>query len=205
VVIVALAAALAVDRIPPAYMATRPGLDIALVTGWIDPQFESRLAALLAHNPQVTVVEIESPGGLASQAYKAAGTLNRRGIELRVRGRCASACSLLWSSAAKRSLVEGALIGLHSGQLTSDFPRALQRVARRHHERRIGEVLAGAGFPPRLIAEGLATPRASMLWLSTEQLARGGVRFTLLPRKRPAGNGSGPNNSSKPTPLRGAA
>ena len=89
-----LAAALHTPK-PPAVMATRPNLRVALVTGWIDQGFSSRLEQLLASNPQVAYVQIESPGGLASQAYEAAEVINRRRIEIRVLGRCASACGIL--------------------------------------------------------------------------------------------------------------
>jgi hypothetical protein len=178
-----LAVVLQSAPIPPAYMATRPHLDVAFVIGTIDSTFSGRLKTLVTENPQVKIVEIESLGGLASQAYEAAEIINLRGIEVRVRGRCASACSLFWSSANGRSMVEGARIGLHAGELTEQPPLILRGVVSRHHERRKTEAYTHAGFPPRLIAEGLSTPHKSMLWFTATQLQQSGVRFNLLPKK----------------------
>ena len=198
-----LAAALQSAPIPHAYMATRPHLDIAFVIGTIDSTFSSRLKILVTENPQVEIVEIESLGGLASQAYEAAEILNLRGIEVRVRGRCASACSLFWSSANTRSLVEGARIGLHSGELTEQPPLILRSVVSRHHERRKTEAYAHAGFPPSLIAEGLATPHESMIWFTATQLEQSGVTFNLLPKKPNGPPPTGRNNLSTPKPPKG--
>lgn len=185
-------------------MATRPHLDFALVIGSIDATFSMRLKTLVTENPQVKIVEIESLGGLASQAYEAAEILNLRGIEVRVRGRCASACSLFWSSANARSLVEGARIGLHAGALTEQPPLILHGVVSRHHEQRKIEAYTHAGFPPSLIAEGLATPHESMLWFTATQLEQNGVRFNLLPKRPIRPPPSGSNNLSKPKPPIGS-
>jgi hypothetical protein len=183
-------------------MATRPHLDIAFVIGTIDSTFSSRLKNLVTENPQVKIVEIESLGGLASQAYEAAEILNLRGIEVRVRGRCASACSLFWSSANTRSLVEGARIGLHAGELTGQPPLILRGVVSRHQERRKTEAYTHAGFPANLVAEGLATPHESMLWFTATQLEQNGVRFNLLPKKAIRPPTSGSDNIPTPKPLK---
>lgn len=180
-----LAAALQAPARPPAVMGTRPNLSFALVTGWIDRDFSRRLEHLLANNPQVKYIQIESPGGHVSEAYEAADVINRRRLEVRVLGRCASACALLWAAATNRSLVDGARIGLHAGTFAKEPPRILRGVAERYHVRRKEEVLGQAGFPPSLIAKGLATPNASMLWIASPELGSAGVRFRLIPASRP--------------------
>ena len=191
--------------IPPAVMATRPTLPMAVVTGFMDERFSERLDALLASNPQVTYVQIESLGGRSAQAYKAAEVLNQRGIELRVLGRCASACALLWAGTRNRTLVEGARIGLHASAVLKEPPLLVRGVVRRHNVQRKTHVLEQAGFPPATISRALSTPHNSMLWLTSSELGSLGVRFRLVPRGYGKPGRSAPNNSSKPTPLRGAA
>jgi galactose mutarotase-like enzyme len=44
----------------PAAMSARSSLDVAFVTGWIDPHFVMRLNELLEANPQLQAVELES-------------------------------------------------------------------------------------------------------------------------------------------------
>lgn len=198
-----LAAALQAPARPPAYMAARPNLPFALVTGWIDRDFSRRLEQLLVNNPQVEYVQIESLGGHLSQAYEAAEIVNQRRIEIRVLGRCASACAVLWASADNRSLVQGARIGLHAGAFAKEPLRILRGVAARHHVRRKTEVLEQAGFPPSLIARGLATPNDSMLWISSPELGSAGVRFRLIPASRPKVHRQEPGSSFVRSPAQG--
>lgn len=198
-----LAAALQVPARPPAVMGTRPNLSFAFVTGWIDRDFSRRLEHLLASNPQVKYIQIESLGGHLSEAYKAAELANRRAVEIRVLGRCASACAVFWAAAESRSLVEGARIGLHAGTFAKEPLPFLRDVAERHHVRRQTKVLEQAGFPPGLIAKGLATPNHSILWISSPELTSAGVRFRLVPARWPKVQRQVSGRLSSPHPAGG--
>lgn len=181
----------------PAVMGTRPNLPFALVTGQIDENFSQRLVQLLDNNPQVQLIEIESYGGLANQAYRAAQVLNQRGIAVMVRGRCASACAYLWASANGRSLMERARIGVHSGRPAAEPPLLLKGIVKRRNSNLEFEALTHAGFPHELIAKIRATPPESMLWLTPSDLQAAGVKFQFV-------TGPAPNNSFKSKPLRGS-
>lgn len=186
----------------PAAMSARPNLSVAPVTGQIDAGFSDRLTQLLDANPQLQAIEIESPGGLATQAYKAARELNKRSIAVQVRGRCASACAYLWASADNRALVEGARIGLHDGRPAREPPRAIARWVTERNSRLAYEALGRAGFPDEIIEQARATPPEEMLWLGAEELLAAGVKFRIAPSRWPPVKDSAPNNAFKPTPLR---
>lgn len=170
----------------PAAMTARTNLSVALVIGQIDDGFSDRLTQLLDANPQIQAIEIESSGGLAIQAYEAARELNRRHIAVQVRGRCASACAYLWSSADRRALVQGARIGLHEGRPAKEPPRPIAGWIRQRNSRLAYEALSRAGFSDALIEKARATPPDSMLWLTTEELSAAGVSFQIAPSRWPA-------------------
>ena len=182
----------------PAAMSARPNQPVAMVTGQIDGDFSDRLARLLDANPQVRAVEIESLGGLSTQAYQAAQALNQRSVAVRVRGRCASACAYLWASADSRALVDGARIGLHAPRPAKEPPRLLRSLVKRRNSRLEYEALSGAGFPDNLIAKARSTPPESMLWLTPEELREAGVEFQVAPSRWLPTTGLAPNNAFKP-------
>jgi hypothetical protein len=189
----------------PAVMSARPNLSVAPVTGQIDAGFTGRLTQLLDANPQVQAIEIESPGGLALEAYEAAREINKRSITVRVRGECASACAYLWASANNRALVEGARIGLHDGRPAREAPKAIAKWVAQRNSRLAYEALSRAGFSDEVIEKARATPPDSMLWLGAEELRSAGVKYLVAPSRWPPVESSVPKKSSKPTPLRGAA
>lgn len=180
----------------PAAMTAHPNLPVAMVTGQIDGEFSGRLVRLLDANPQIRAIEIESPGGLSTQAYQAAQTLNRRSVAVRVRGRCASACAYLWASADSRALVDDARIGLHASRPAKEPPRVLRSLVKRRNSRLEYETLSGAGFPDSLIAKARSTPPESMLWLTPEELREAGVKFQVAGSRLLPITGSAPNNAA---------
>ena len=179
----------------PAAITTREGLDLVVATGPIDAGFSERLRFALDSNAAARVLEVESLGGLSDQAYKAAQLLNDRSIKVRVRGRCASACALMWASSNNRVLVEGARIGLHSSRTEREPPRLLRGAVQRYSSRLAEAALSNAGFSDELIKRALNTPPDSMLWLDVEAVGDAGAVFEYLPRGRPQAYRTAPNNS----------
>lgn len=174
-----LATALTWVNSPPAAMLAHPKLPVALVTGPVDQHFSERLARLVDQNPQVRTIEIESPGGFTEEAYRAAKKLNRHGISIRVRGRCASACVYLWAATDTRYLGEGARLGLHAARLVRQPPGFLRGAVKRHNEALERQALTNAGFTSALIESMRAVPHEEMLWLTPSELRVEGVRFEI--------------------------
>ncbi|TXK59044.1 hypothetical protein [Alkalisalibacterium limincola] len=166
----------------PATIATKEGLDFVIATGPIDAGFSERLRAALDSNAAATSLEVESLGGLSEEAYAAANLLNDRGIGIRVRGRCASACALMWASAEQRILFEGARIGFHAGRPSRDPPAILRGAVQRHSSRLAAVAMAKAGFDDEMIERAANTPHESMLWLEVAEAKAAGAVFELAPR-----------------------
>ena len=188
------------QRAVPALIRPAPQIGQVVVVGTIDDQFTNRLVAALDTSRALHTVVIESNGGLQSQARQAAKQLNRRGLTIRVIGRCASACALLWAATDKRELRVGATIGLHASRPLRELPSLVEEYATDRRARMTAESLRHAGFSEALIARGLATPYSSVLWLTPVELRAAGVRFFLIQRRSES-----PNNSFKPNPLRSLA
>lgn len=153
---------------------------IAVATGKIDSGFTATLEQQLEQNRKVKLLLIESNGGRISEARRVIKLLNRHKVTVRVIGRCASACALIWAGAPDRQLRSGALIGLHAGSLDPKVPRLLQDLATTINNDFSRRTLAHAGFSKNLIARSQSTPNTSVLWLSPMDLQNDGVRFTLL-------------------------
>lgn len=163
------------------------------VSGPIGADFEARLRDSLARYPATTVIVVRGPGGMRYQALKAAELINARGLTVRIAGRCASACALLWAAAHSREMTPDSKLGLHGSRLELPLPLPgvieAQIVAR--NDRQTDDVLRGAGFPASIIAEGGRTPPTSMSWFGPLELKYGGVPFTLRDRTAPTAPGAG--------------
>lgn len=159
-----------------------------LVTGPIGADFEASVRASLERYPDTSVLVMRSPGGVRHQALKVADLVNERGLTVRIDGRCASACALLWAAAQSREMTAASKLGLHASRLNVPLPLpgAIEARINARNDRQTDEVLRSAGFPQRIIAEGGRTPPTSMSWFDPAELKHGGVPFTLRDRARPA-------------------
>jgi hypothetical protein len=178
----------------------RPGMSITplpaehalLVTGPIGADFEASVRASLERHPETSVLVMRSPGGVRHQALKVADLVNERGLTVRIDGRCASACALLWAAAQSREMTAASKLGLHDSRLDAPLPlpSAVEARINARNDRQTDEVLRSAGFPAAIIAEGGRTPPTSMSWFDPLTLKRGGVPFTLRDRATPARAGA---------------
>ena len=113
---------------------------------------------------------------------RVADLANERGLVVRVAGRCASACALLWAAAEHREMTFDSGLGLHKSALdpTLPLPDVMRRRIMARNDRQTDDVLRRAGFPERIIAVGATTPAGSMSWFSPYELKTGGVPFALV-------------------------
>ena len=140
----------------------------------------------LSRYPDTRVLVVQSPGGMRWQALELADLLNARGITVRVDGRCASACALLWAAADSREMEVGSRLGLHSSRLPTPLPlpATVRQWIAAFNDRRTDRVLRDAGFPERVIEQGSRTPPTSMSWFDSADLRAGDVPFVLRDRER---------------------
>lgn len=85
-----------------------------VIEGDISPELAACVEAGIADTTREVV--LNSPGGLIVEAARIADRLAGRGLTVRVRGHCASACATMLMPMARRIVVEpGALVMLHPG------------------------------------------------------------------------------------------
>lgn len=159
-----------------------PAHRTVMVDGPIGPKFESHVQALLRQHPETRWLVMRSPGGMRAPALRIAQLANRRGITVRVAGRCASACALLWAAATSREMTTDSRLGLHRSSLDASLPipDTVRQQLMARNDRETDDVLRKAGFPEAVIAQGSATPASTMAWFSPVELRHGGVPFSLL-------------------------
>jgi hypothetical protein len=159
-----------------------PGEPALRISGVIGQRLEADVRRALAAAPEVRRLDISGPGGMRAQALHVADLANARGLTVRVTGRCASACALLWAAARTREMTYDAGLGLHRSGLDPSLglPEGVRAMLIARNDRQTDDVLRQAGFPERVIAAGAATPATSMSWFSPYELRTGGVPFQLV-------------------------
>lgn len=152
------------------------------VDGVVGQRFETDIREALERHPGVRRLVVTGPGGMRAQALRVAEMVNARGITVRIAGRCASACALLWAAADAREMTFDSGVGLHRSALDPSLglPDRMRRSIMARNDRQTDEVLRRARFPERVIAAGAATPASTMSWFSPYELKTGGVPFVLL-------------------------
>lgn len=152
------------------------------VDGVFGPNLEPDIRAAIDRHPRIRRVVVRSPGGMRAPAMRIGELFNRRGVTVRVEGKCASACVLLFATANSREMTADSRIGLHRSSLDPDLPipDSLRQQLIERNDRETDEVLRKGGFSPRVIAMGAATPASTMTWFSPDELKGEGLPFTLL-------------------------
>jgi hypothetical protein len=152
------------------------------VSGVVGARFEADVRRALDADPSVRRLVISGPGGMRAQALRVADLANARGLTVRVAGRCASACALLWAASKSREMTYDSGLGLHRSGLDPalPLPDGVRTMLMARNDRQTDDVLRHAGFPERVIAAGAATPATSMSWFSPYELRTGGVPFELV-------------------------
>ncbi|GAB1596580.1 hypothetical protein [Lysobacter claricitrinus] len=165
-----------------AHVEAAPADHALRISGVIGTRFESDVRAALDRNPDTRRLIVSGPGGMRAQALRVAELANARGLAVRVSGRCASACALMWAAANSREMTFDSGVGLHRSALdpTLPLPDPLRQKIMARNDRQTDDVLRHAGFPERVIAAGASTPATSMSWFSPYELKTGGVPFVLL-------------------------
>ena len=158
------------------------------VDGVFGPKFEPDVRAAIDRAPRLQRVVVRSPGGMRAPAMRIADLFNRRGMTVRVEGRCASACVLLFATAKSREMTADSRIGLHRSSLDPDLPipDTLRAQLMERNDRETDEVLRKGGFSPRVIAMGAATPATTMAWFTPGELRVEGLPFVMVDPRTPA-------------------
>lgn len=150
------------------------------IAGDIGDRFVPDLRAALARHPRTGMVTIDSPGGFVDDAFEAGRILRAHGLRVRVDGECASACVIVWSSAASREASVGARFGLHQSYAEGDVPAAWLADARDASNADTVALLRGIGFDAALLAARDKAGADGMHWVGPIELQEAGVRLSLV-------------------------
>lgn len=169
-------------RVDNASVAPLPAQRALRIDGVVGQRFEASIREALQRYPDTRVLIVSGPGGMRGQALRVAELANARGLAVRIDGRCASACALLWAAANRREMTYASGVGLHRSALDPSLglPDRVRESIMARNDQQTDDVLRRAGFPERVIAAGATTPANSMSWFSPYELQTGGVPFVLL-------------------------
>lgn len=169
-------------RLPtPAAFAYAADTGVLTVSGPIGTHFSDQLRAAMDRHPQAKLLVIDSPGGLRHHAFRSADLVNARQVPVRIDGRCASACALLWAMADTREITPRSRVGLHGSRFESPvpLPALFGRTVSTVNDRVTARVLRRAGFPEDVVRLGDRTPPSAMSWFRVEDLQAGRLSFRL--------------------------
>lgn len=149
------------------------------MSGTMAPGFYAGVRDAVAAHPDTRVLIVRSRGGRLSEARKVAALLNARGIAMRVDGRCASACAVLWAASDTREMTADSRLGLHRSHWPVPLPAPLRSWWEQRSDRANVQVFLDAGFSPDVARRAAQTPSGSMFWIGALELKQERVVFAL--------------------------
>ncbi len=117
-----------------------------------------RIDSLLRGASNVTLVEIDSPGGRLAEARRIAQLLRTQPRHIRVTGACDDACAVILMSGHRRQLAHGAQVGFHRTPHAS-FNPLMKWVADRQQQ----DAYVQSGLPEAVVAR-MARTASAMAW-----------------------------------------
>jgi hypothetical protein len=168
------------NRLPNASVSYDQAAHAIRINGMIGHRFSSSIADALNRYGDARVVIINSPGGLLTEAFKAADMLAKSRIPLRVDGTCASACGLIWATVPAREMTVASQIGLHQNRMIGDLPIELTVVSNKQLEAKSTAALSAAGFTPEMLRIRALTPPTGVYWLTSADIMRAGSPAKVL-------------------------
>ncbi len=103
-----------------------------LLTGIIGYGTAKAAASLLTQHPGITRLELDSPGGFATEGIWLGNLIRERKLATETRTFCASACAYAYAGGVERRMAANAKIGFHQPILSVPDDDALRRIIRVH-------------------------------------------------------------------------
>lgn len=94
----------------------RPDGKVLVYTGGINEGPAEALGRQIAAAPQLTTLEIDSPGGWLREGKRIAEVIRRHQLDTHVARECFSSCTLVLLAGRQRSAERGAEVGFHRGR-----------------------------------------------------------------------------------------
>ncbi len=115
-------------RPPPSRVPPPPDFTLGIsedgqaftLSGRVDFGLTAALREAVAAHPQIKRIILDSNGGYIAEARGAVTVLRAHAIATHVEGHCASACALIFTGGAQRTLAPDARLGLHGYAIGRD-------------------------------------------------------------------------------------
>lgn len=146
----------------------RDGTELELI-GDIATGLARDVERTLRENPRLRVVHLDSPGGSAFEGIRIRARLRARGIDTLVTADCSSACTLIYVAGKTRWIGPQGRLGFHdvSAGVSPNLIDRVQAVAMRQEMSRLYTL---AGVESGFVRRAMATPSASILVPTTQEL-----------------------------------
>ena len=161
---------------PSRYQVRRNG-EVLELRGTVSLGMWQQAQRVLEANPQITRVDIQSPGGRVSPAIAIADQIRARNLDTQTQGRCFSACTLIFLAGQQRSIGDYAQLGFHA----AFTPTASgQRIPSARVNQAIIQRFVANGVDPTFAQRAWTTP-SDDLWLpNSDQLLAANYANSIL-------------------------
>jgi hypothetical protein len=145
--------------------------DTLVIEGPIANGLSRDVRALLAEEPSIKTVVLNSNGGRIFEARGVAKEIIERGLDTRVTGHCRSACTIAFVAGKRRSLGEHGLLGFHSYRLDG----VMAFVDPLEEQEKDRAFFLSQGLDAAFIDDVFATPHEDMWQPRADRLLDAGV------------------------------
>lgn len=160
-------------RVPAYVLDLSPDGTVVRMRGEIDFGITRDLAGLLRDHSMIRIVELDSPGGLVSEARGLSSLIVRHGLATYVQGTCSSACTHVYVSGEQRLLGPGSRLGFHSYRL--DTPHAAIFMDPVAEQRSDLAFFRSRKVDPGFLERVLNTPHDAIWFPSHDELLDAGI------------------------------
>lgn len=130
----------------------------------------ARFEQVVKDAPGLRRVVLESPGGRLYEADRISTVVRARGLQVRAKADCASACTLVFIAGGQRSLARQARLGFHRASSGSMNP--LHDELANH---KLAQLYLEAGLPVHFVDGVLRTPASQMWFPPIDVLTTAGI------------------------------
>ncbi len=174
-------------RPPPARIPPPPDFTLGIsedgrafaFAGRVDFGLTAALRALVAEHPQIRRMILDSNGGYIAEARGVVTVLRAHAIATHVEGHCASACALIFTGGAQRTLAPDARLGLHGYDIRND--RHYGMIDPRAEMQRDLAIYRAQSVSEDFVAKLTDLPRSPMWYPDHDELAAAGMVTPAAP------------------------
>lgn len=165
-----------VDRLPDYHLRVITEDKAIVIDGQIANGLSRDFKELLAEEPSISKIVLNSNGGRIFEARGVAKQIIERGLDTFVIGHCRSACTIAFMAGKTRSLGENGRLGFHSYRLNG----VMAFVDPKEEQEKDRAFFLRQGLEPSFVEQIFATPHSGMWQPHAERLLDAGVIHQII-------------------------